>query len=128
MKGVIDISQLNTPPENHEFEVAKYFSEMGKNIVFLRPSSIPNVRTPDILMDGLEWEIKSPIGNSKRTIETNFRHAITQSVYIIFDLRRIKVPEKQCLAQLEKEFKLRHAKRMLIIKPNGELLEFPQKD
>ena len=25
MSGKIDISQLNTPPEKHEFDVAKYF-------------------------------------------------------------------------------------------------------
>ena len=39
--GRIDISALNTPPEKHEFEMAKYFAELGKNITFLKPSSIP---------------------------------------------------------------------------------------
>ena len=87
MVGNIDVSGLTTIPEKHEFDVAKYFASMGKDIKFLKPSQIPNTHTPDILMDGLEWEIKSPIGNSKRTIETNFRQAVKQSRYIIFDLR-----------------------------------------
>ena len=56
--GTIDISQLKTPPEKSEFETAKYLAEKGKSIVFIRPSSIPNQHRPDILMDGLEWEIK----------------------------------------------------------------------
>lgn len=128
MRGKIDVSELNTVPEKHEFDVARYFADLGKNIKFLQPSQIPNTHTPDISMDGLEWEIKSPQGNSKRTIEANFRNAVKQSHYIIFDLRRIKVPEKQCLAQLEKEFSVRpYVKRLLVIKKNGELLEFPAK-
>lgn len=128
MVGNIDVSGLTTLPEKHEFDVAKYFASMGKDIKFLKPSQIPNTHTPDILMDGLEWEIKSPIGNSKRTIETNFRQAVKQFRYIIFDLRRIKVPEKQCMVQLEKELSARpYVRRLLIIKKNGELRELPQK-
>ena len=106
-KGKIDISNLDYPPERHEFETAKYFAEIGKNIAFLKPSSIKGVHTPDILMDGIEWEIKSPQGSSKRTIENNFRNAVAQSRYIIFDLRRIKLHDNQCVAKLEKEFKAR---------------------
>ncbi len=128
MSGKIDISQLNTPPEKHEFETAKFFASRGKNIIFLRPSSIPNTHRPDILMDGLEWEIKCPEGSSKRTIEANIRKAVTQSHYIIIDLRWIKVPEKQCLAQLELHFKTKSAiKKLLIITKNHELIEFPPK-
>ncbi len=103
MSGTIDISQLNTPPEKHDFEAAKFYADMSKNIILLKPSDIPRVHTPDIKMDGLEWELKCPQGDSKRTIEQNFRMDMKQSQYIIFDLRRIKVPEKLCLAQL-KEF------------------------
>ena len=127
--GKIDISQLNTPPEKHEFETARYFAELGKDIVFLKPSSIPNLHTPDIRMDGVEWEMKSPTGNSKRTIETNLRNAAKQSHYIIFDLRRIQVSEKQCIAQLERLFNSRSdIKRLLVIKKNKTLAEYPKDD
>ncbi len=127
--GNIDISQLDVPPEKHEFDTAKYFAGLGKDIVFLKPSRIPNTHTPDILMDGVEWEMKAPTGASKRTIEDNFRKAVKQSKYIIFDLRIIKVPEKQCIAQLEKEFNARHyLKKLYVIRKNGDLLEYPKKD
>ena len=63
--GSIDISDLEYPPEKHEFDTAKYFAAMGKNIKFIKPSTIEGSHTPDILMDGFEWEIKSPQGNSK---------------------------------------------------------------
>ena len=128
MSGTIDISQLNTPPEKHEFEAAKFYADMSKNIIFLKPSDIPGVHTPDIKMDGLEWELKCPQGDSKRTIEQNFRKAMKQSQYIIFDLRRIKVPEKLCLAQLKEFFdSKKRVKKLLIIRKNGDLLEYPEK-
>ena len=57
MTGRIDISQLNIPPDKSEFAVAKYFAELGKDIVFIPPSAIPGQHRPDILMDGVEWEI-----------------------------------------------------------------------
>ncbi len=108
-------------------DTAKFFSAMGKDVVFLKPSSIPNTHTPDILMDGVEWEMKCPQGNGKRTIEENFRKAVKQSKYIIFDLRLIKLPEKQCISQLEKEFNARnYLKKLYVIKKDGELLQYPK--
>ncbi|MBR1796923.1 MAG: hypothetical protein IJ757_02780 [Clostridiales bacterium] len=123
--GNIDISNLNTLPEKAEFSTAKYFADLGKTVVFIRPSSISNQHTPDILMDGVEWEIKCPEGNSKRTIENNMRKAIKQSRYVIFDLRHMKYPEVKSIAKLENEFKLNSSLRKLyVIKKNGELLKY----
>ena len=128
MAGNIDISELNTPPEKNELETAKYFAALGKDVVFIRPSSIPNQHRPDILMDGLEWEMKAPTGSGKRNIEYNFRKAVAQSKNIIFDLRHIKISEQQCIAQLEKEFSERpYLNKLYVIKKNGELLSYPQK-
>ena len=125
MTGRIDISQLKHPPEQNEFEAAKIFAKLGKDIVFVMPSSIPNQHRPDILMDGVEWEIKCPEGNSKRTIENNIRKALLQSHNIIFDLRHIRLSEKQCISELEQQFKRRTEIRKLhIIKKNGDLLSY----
>ena len=123
MAGAIDISQLNTPPEKHELATARYFSDRGKDVVFIKPSNIPDHHRPDFLMDDIEWEIKSPTGKGRRTIEKSYGLAASQSKNIIFDLRRIKVPEKQCLAQLKREFDDKHTHRLLIIKRDGELVE-----
>ena len=68
--------QPTAPPEKHEFDTAKYFANLEKDIYFLKPSDIPETHTPDIIMDGQEWEIKCPQGSSKRTIEQNFRQAL----------------------------------------------------
>ena len=127
-KGIVDISGLSSPPEKHELEVANYFAGLGKDIKFIEPARIKGAHTPDIEMDGIAWEIKCPKGKSKRTIENNFRHAVRQSHYIIFDLRHIGVSEKQCIAQLETEFGNRgYVKRLLVIKKDGTHVEFPKK-
>ena len=34
-RGKIDISALNVPPEKHEFEMAKFFAAMGKDVVLI---------------------------------------------------------------------------------------------
>ena len=128
MAGKIDISELINPPEKNELETARYFADLGKDIKFLRPSSIPNQHTPDICMDGLEWEMKAPTGSGKRNIEYNFRKAVSQSKNIIFDLRHVKISEQQCVAQLEKEFTARpYLNTLYVIKKNGELLIYPPK-
>ena len=124
MSGTIDISALSAPPEKHEFEAAKDFADLGKNIKFIKPSKIPNIHTPDIFMDGVEWEIKSPQGQSKRTIENNLRQALLQSRNVIFDLRRSGVPESDAIGKLEKEFSSNSKLRKLyIITRDGRLIE-----
>ena len=128
MSGSIDISELTSPPEKQEFETAKFFAAMGKNIKFIRPSSIPNQHMPDFSMDGIEWEVKCPEGSSKRTIENNIRKAVTQSRYIIIDLRWIKLPEKLCLSQIEMHFNTKQViKRILVITKGLQLVEYSRK-
>lgn len=124
----IDISNLKVPPDKKELSVARYFSALGKSVVFISPSAIPNQHRPDVFMDGLEWEIKCPEGNSDRTIENNLRKALRQSKNVIFDLRYIKYPEDRSLAKLEKEYKINHQlRRLYIIKKNGELISLKSK-
>ena len=40
MAGKIDISELSTPPEKHELTTARFFSEMGKDVTFIRKREI----------------------------------------------------------------------------------------
>ena len=123
--GTIDISQLNSPPEKAEFDTAKYFAALGKDIVFIHPSAIPNQHSPDIKMDGIEWEIKCPLGESKRTIENNMRKAVKQSQNIIFDLRHTRLSEDKSIPKLEQEFRLNpKLKKLYIIKKDWSLLSY----
>ena len=123
MLGIIDYSALNKEPYEHEKAIAKFFAEMGKNVIFLKPSNIQDSNTPDICMDGLEWEMKSPIGSSRRTIRRNLHKASKQSRNIIFDLSRIGISEEDCIRELRNAFKTsNHIRNMLIITKEHELI------
>ena len=110
--------------EQHELDVAKVLNKLGKDVEFILPSRVQFSRTPDIKMDDLLWEIKSPKGNSSRTIENNLRCALKQSKNIIIDLRRIKIDETRAISQINKQFKQSKVmKRILIIRQNQEILD-----
>ena len=112
-------------PEKHELETANFFAELGKNVEFLPPSYAKGVYSPDVLIDGQRWEIKSPTGNSKRTIENNYRNAQKQSSNVIFDLRRIGMDERTAIAKIKQQFNLRSGKvkRITVITKDKKMLD-----
>lgn len=126
MNGIIDISKLKNPPEKHELYTAKYFSDKGFDVEFIPPSNIPGVHRPDILMQGVEWEIKCPQGRGKNTIQKNFKLAIKQSHNIIFDLRKVNISESKCISEIKRQMSMRpYMKRLLVICKGNTLLELP---
>lgn len=122
-KGHIDISELNTPPEKHEYDTAKYFAERGYDVIFIKPSNIKGTNTPDFIIDGKMWETKSPIGSSERTYDDIFKKAVKQSANIIFDLRRLTLMnEAKCLNFLKRKQRSLKVKNILVITRDGRLL------
>ncbi|MDR1695736.1 MAG: hypothetical protein LBR69_03790 [Endomicrobium sp.] len=81
-------------------------------------------RTPDVKMDDVFWEMKSPQSNGKHTIEHILRKALKQSKNIIIDLRRSKFSEKKGVSQITKNFKLiKDVNRILIITKSNNVLD-----
>jgi hypothetical protein len=116
------------PPEPHEVDVAwllaRYF---GCSVQFLKPVDDYRRKTADIVMLGVEWEIKSPIGNSKSTIGNQFQTASKQSKYIIIDTRRTTIDynkiEKTVLLETKKRSAIR---RVILINKFSEVVEMPK--
>ena len=125
-RGIVDISNLLTPPEKHELATANYFADMGKDVTFILPSNIPDNHRPDFLMNGIEWEVKSPAGKSKRSIAKRFTEALSQSQNIIFDLRRSSLSDDVCINQLERLYEKKHIKRLMVITKTKELKQYPE--
>lgn len=116
------IGTIITPPgviiDKHEKLAVDFIAiERGTDITFLVPNRQKGRKTPDIEMNGLLWEIKSPKGKSSRTIENNLRLAILQSPYIILDLRRLdgRKPTQRYLFEVERQFKLAKSIRHIIV-------------
>ena len=74
-------------PWPHELRVAKILAMAGHNIEFLPES---NIKTADILLDGVEYEIKSPLTNKPDKLERNIKRGLKQAKNIVFDSSRIK--------------------------------------
>ncbi len=75
-------------PKQHEISLAELLIRTGHKVCFVE---VGPRKTPDIYFLHKYWEIKSPTGNSSRTLENNIRAALTQSENIIIDLRRTKI-------------------------------------
>ena len=114
--------------ETHENATVVFMTEQGYDVELISPAQRKGVRTPDIRMDGLEWEMKTPKSDGKYTIEHAFRSALKQSPNIIFDIRRSKMPQKKCIAEIERRFNdFKKVKQVLIITKSKKLLEFRKK-
>ena len=101
-------------------EVRRYFS-----VELLPKSEIKDYHQGDIIMDGIAWEAKAPVGKGKYTVQNKIQEAVQQSSNVIIDLRRSKMPEDRAVKAYEREFRnSKGLRRMKIIKKDGELLDF----
>ncbi|MFZ2545395.1 MAG: hypothetical protein WAW80_05450 [Candidatus Saccharimonadales bacterium] len=93
---VIVKTDLADLPKEHELSAALILAYHFKSdVIFLRPHTD---KTPDIDVSGTKWEIKSPKGNAKKTIENNLRTARKQSENIVIDLARSKMHHSRAMA------------------------------
>ena len=110
--------------EAHELATVVFFTELGYDVELIPRSNIEGLHLPDIIMDGVKWEIKAPKGEGKWVIKNTVQKAKHQSENIIIDLRRIKLPQEKCIAELNNHFiHAKRIKRMKIITKGGKLLE-----
>ncbi|MDR0887182.1 MAG: hypothetical protein LBM97_00605 [Candidatus Nomurabacteria bacterium] len=113
-------------PEPHELEVAEILARhYGSVIMFLKPVDTYKVKTPDLIMNGVEWEIKSPMGKSKKyTIVDQFKKASKQSKSIVLDCRRTLLPDDFILKQIERKLnEHKSIKRVIFIGKDEKILE-----
>lgn len=111
--------------EPHEYKTILYFTELGLDVELIPKSDRKGVHTPDVVMDGKKWELKSPKGKGRWLLENTLQKAVKQSPYIIVDLNRIKIPSIKCLQELEKQFyKSKGIKWLKIIMKNKEMIDF----
>lgn len=117
---VIVKTDLADLPKAHELSAALILAYHFKtDVTFLRPKY---ARTPDVEVNGVKWEIKSPMGNGKRTIDNNFNEARKQSKNIVIDLRRIKMHQSKANARIKFYLSTSHQfKCVLVIAKNKKI-------
>ncbi len=119
---VIIKTDLKDRPKDHELSAAFILADYFKSdVIFLRPQTD---KTPDVEVSGTKWEIKSPKGNGKKTIDNNFRTARKQSRNIVIDLRRIKMHQNKVTARINFFLSTPHNfKRVLVVAKSKKVIE-----
>ena len=123
--GKIIIPGGMSPPETHELATADIFARAGMDVMFIKPSQIKGSKTADVMLDGERWEIKSPIGRSKYTVQNQFKRDAKQSKNMIFDARRMSLPNQRIQDEVAKQFVLRRSINQLkFIAKSGAIIDF----
>ena len=90
--------------EKHEYKTITLFTEIGLDVELIQKSNKKGIRTPDIIMEGIKWELKCPKGQGRWLLENTLKKASRQSPNIIIDLNRIKIHQTKCIQELRKQF------------------------
>ncbi len=120
IRHIIIPTNINPRPERFEIEAASIIAE------YLQADAEFIVRdvakTPDVEIQGAQWEIKSPLGKGKHVIEDQIKRASRQSLNIIIDARRCKLHIARVRSQLKYTVSFRkHLKRVLLINKRKEV-------
>lgn len=111
--------------EKHEYDTILFLTTIGYDITLIPPSHIPNIKTPDFIMNKTKWEMKSPRGESRSTLEHAFQAAMKQSTNVVFDLRRTHMLDSKAIRILEQLYGYsRSVRRMIIITKRQKILEY----
>lgn len=102
---------------DHELRTGKALSAAGYSITFLPKNNASCESSPDILLNGLVWEMKSPLSDQAKRIQRTLRRALHQSENIIFDSQRIKkLSDAQVLRELRKWVpQMNHLKHLIYV-------------
>ena len=110
---VIKIGGLNVWP--HEQVMADILAKAGYVVEFIKPNKRKYENTPDVLINGIRWEMKSPKSAKLEAIERNLKRGTKQCDRFIFYSKRMKrVPDKAIKRELIKQLKM--SKKITAIK------------
>ncbi len=101
--------------------VAKILAMAGHSVELLLEG---NQRSPDILLDNIEYEIKSPKTMSTNTLEHLFKKGLKQCPNLIIDMSRTRLRDDKMLNFLVAQMrKTKQIKRMLLITKRGQIID-----
>lgn len=108
-------------PWPHELRVAEILAAAGHMVEFLPETSL---RTTDILLDGVEYEIKSPRSSTPNSLEHLLKKSLKQSQNIIISLMRINGMHSSILHFLAIQAKTRkRLKKLLVVTKQGRIID-----
>ena len=110
--------------KEHEMLTVVLLTSHGYDVELIPKSNQEGIHTPDIVLEGLMWEIKAPKGEGKSLMKNTIQKACKQSCNVIIDLRRVKRYQEKCINELKRE--INHSKtlkKLKIITKSGEIID-----
>jgi hypothetical protein len=110
---VIIPTNLKPSPARYEISAATLLADYFKtDVEFVLRS---NQKTPDFLIDGIKWELKSPTGTGKYNVQHQIKAAAKQSSSVVFDARRSKMHMAKIRNEVERNFKYSKTVKRLVL-------------
>jgi len=106
----------------HELRVAEILTLAGHSIEFIKES---NLHTADILLDGVEFEIKSPKTANTNSLEHLLKKALKQSPNIIIDTSRMKNSRDDNIRKflITQAKSRKQIKRLIMVTKRGQIID-----
>lgn len=123
----VDGKHVILHPTEQEREVAAILSEKyGKKVEYVPQVMVPQgMKTPDYLVDGEHFDLKSPTGRSKDLLYNVVAKKRKQASSFIFDVTDCPLSEDEIIKQAEALYFSRHTRFIdkIVIMKNGEILK-----
>lgn len=119
----------DSEPRPHERKTAEILARLFESdIIFMRRFQS---KSPDlyVLKTNILWELKSPTGNGKHTIQNNLRETDGQSDNVILDLTRSKMADRQGISRVKEFIKNERSriKRLKVLTKDNKLIDIKKK-
>ena len=126
MKNIGEIViKYGAAPWPHEMKTAQALILHGYTVIFKRRKEGQYQSSADIEMNGIEWEIKSPISNRLSNVQKTLRKAAHQSSSVIYDSQRVKdLTDLQIEKELRKQTRgFRSLKHVIFVNKKREVID-----
>ncbi len=106
-------------------DTARAVADAGYDVEFAHRTWGNRVTSPDVVINGVVWEMKSPQASDKKAIERNLRKACKQSHSVIFDSQRMKgASDAEIEGQLRKlSVHIKAIRRLWFINREREIID-----
>ena len=110
---------------HHELLTAETLAGAGYTVEFLPANSTRYAKSPDVLIDGQKWEMKSPKTDKLSAIERNLKRATRQSGNVIIDSHRMsKIHDSSVQKLLIQKYKQQKTvKKLLFINRKRQVID-----
>ena len=124
---IVDGEHIILNPSEQERKTAAVLSEKyGKNVELVPKVDYPtNIQTPDYLIDGERFDLKSPTGKSKNLLYNLVSKKRKQSSSFIFDITDCPLSEDDIERQVKELYFSRHTRFIdkIVVMKNREVLK-----